>query len=169
MSSGMSRKGIVLMSMLALALGPVSWVSSEEQAASKDIVETAMAAGQFSTLVKAIQTAGLVEVLKGPGPFTVFAPTDQAFSELPAEELDALMKDPAKLKQLLLHHVVAGKLMGQEVAKQTSLKTLQGGELEVTLDDKDLLVDDGLVVQADIQASNGVIHTIDTVLLLSEE
>ncbi len=131
-----------------------------------DIVDTAVAAGSFSTLVKAVQAAGLVETLKGPGPFTVFAPTDEAFAKLPAGTLEAVLKDKAKLTSILTYHVVAGKVMAKDVAGMhgESAKTLQGGRLKIDASHA-VKVGTATVVKADVEASNGVIHVIDSVLL----
>jgi uncharacterized surface protein with fasciclin (FAS1) repeats len=138
---------------------------AEEKAAAKDIVDTAVAAGSFKTLAAALQAAGLVETLKGKGPFTVFAPTDEAFAKLPPGALDALLKDKAKLTAVLTYHVVAGKVTAAEVVKLTSAKTLQGGSVKITVDGGKVSVDGAHVVKADVVASNGVIHVIDAVLM----
>jgi uncharacterized surface protein with fasciclin (FAS1) repeats len=131
-----------------------------------DIVEVATAAGSFKTLLQAATVAGLVDTLKGPGPFTVFAPTDEAFAALPAGTLDGLLKDPAKLKDILLYHVVSGKVMADEVVKLTSATTVQGKAITITVKDGTVYLNDTVkVVTTDIQASNGVIHVIDAVLL----
>ena len=133
-------------------------------AASRDIVDTAVAAGNFTTLAKALQAAGLVDTLKGPGPFTVFAPTDEAFAKLPAGALDALLKDKAKLTAVLTYHVVPGKVMAADVVKLTSAKTVQGQS--ITIDTSaGVKVDGANVVKTDITTSNGVIHVIDAVIL----
>lgn len=132
--------------------------------APKDIVDTAVAAGSFKTLATALTAAGLVDTLKGAGPFTVFAPTDEAFAKLPAGTLDALLKDKAKLTAVLTYHVVAGKVMAADVVKLKSAKTVQGGS--VTIDTaKGVKVDAANVVKTDIACSNGVIHVIDAVIL----
>ena len=133
--------------------------------AKKDIVDTAIGAGSFKTLVAAVQAAGLVDALKGTGPFTVFAPTDEAFAKLPAGTVDALLKDPAKLKQILLYHVVAGKVMAADAAKLTAAKTLQGASIKIKVDGSTVMINDAKVTTADIETSNGVIHVIDTVIL----
>jgi uncharacterized surface protein with fasciclin (FAS1) repeats len=129
-----------------------------------DVVDTAVAAGSFKTLAAALQAAGLVETLKGPGPFTVFAPTDDAFAKLPAGTLDALLKDKQRLAAVLTYHVVAGQVMAADVVKLTAAKTVQGGSLAIRAD-SGVTVDGAKVVKADIQASNGVIHVIDAVLI----
>jgi uncharacterized surface protein with fasciclin (FAS1) repeats len=130
---------------------------------AKDIVDTAVSAGSFKTLVTAVQAAGLVETLKGPGPFTVFAPTDEAFAKIPKAQLDALLKDKAKLTAVLTYHVVPGKVMAKDV-KAGKVKTVQGGEITVgTMGG--VTVDNAKVVGTDVAASNGVIHVIDTVIM----
>ncbi|MET0551511.1 MAG: fasciclin domain-containing protein [Vicinamibacteria bacterium] len=132
--------------------------------AKKDIVDTAVAAGSFKTLATALQAAGLVETLKGKGPFTVFAPTDDAFAKLPAGALDALLKDKAKLTAVLTYHVVPGRVTAADVAKLKEAKTVQGGSLRISTAGG-VKVDDANVVKTDIEASNGVIHVIDSVLM----
>jgi uncharacterized surface protein with fasciclin (FAS1) repeats len=131
---------------------------------AKDIVDTALAAGQFNTLASALKAAGLVETLKGPGPFTVFAPTDQAFAAIPKAELDALLKDKAKLTAVLTYHVVPGKLMAKDV-KPGAVKTVQGSSLNVKAEAGKVMVDNATVIKTDIAADNGVIHVIDRVVL----
>jgi transforming growth factor-beta-induced protein len=137
---------------------------------AKDIVDTAVAAGSFKTLAKALEAAGLVETLKGEGPFTVFAPNDQAFAKLPEDALEDLLKpeNKEKLKAILTYHVVAGELMAADVAKMTSAKTVQGQELAVKVQDDTVMVGDAKVIQTDIGCSNGVIHIIDSVLMPPE-
>lgn len=133
--------------------------------APKTIADIAIADGRFKTLVAAATAAGLVDTLKSAGPFTVFAPTDDAFAKLPAGTVDALLKDPAKLKDILLYHVVAGKVMAADVVKLTSAKTVQGSNITIKVDGSKVMVNDANVVITDIQASNGVIHVIDKVIL----
>jgi uncharacterized surface protein with fasciclin (FAS1) repeats len=130
---------------------------------AKDIVDTAVAAGSFNTLAAALGAAGLVDTLKGAGPFTVFAPTDEAFAKIPKADLDALLKDKAKLTSVLTYHVVAGKVMAADV-KVGKVKTVQGSELTVTTS-YGVKVDMSKVIKTDIVADNGVIHVIDTVLM----
>ena len=130
---------------------------------AKDIVDTAVAAGQFKTLATALQAAGLVDTLKGKGPFTVFAPTDAAFAKIPKAQLDALLADKAKLTAVLTYHVVPGKVMAKDV-KAGKVKSVQGSELTLATTGG-VTVDGAKVVQADIAADNGVIHVIDTVVL----
>ena len=132
-------------------------------AQAKDIVDTAVSAGQFKTLATALQAAGLVDTLKGKGPFTVFAPTDEAFAKIPKDQLDALLKDKAKLTAVLAYHVVPGKVMAKDV-KAGKVKTVQGSELTVATA-CGVMVDSAKVVKTDIVADNGVIHVIDSVVL----
>ena len=129
-----------------------------------DIVDTAVGAGSFGTLVTAVQAAGLVETLKSAGPFTVFAPTDEAFAKIPAETLNAVLADKEKLTAILTYHVVAGKVMAADVVNLTSATTVQGGTLKIDATDG-VKVNDATVVTADIECDNGVIHVIDTVLM----
>jgi uncharacterized surface protein with fasciclin (FAS1) repeats len=131
----------------------------------KDIVDTAVDAGSFKTLATALGAAGLVDALKGPGPFTVFAPTDAAFAKLPAGTFEALLKDIPKLKSILTYHVVSGKYMSTDVKAKTALKTLQGQDIVVAPFDGGVKVNNARVTQADIACSNGVIHVIDAVVL----
>lgn len=138
---------------------------SMDKSAPKDIVETAVAAGSFKTLAAALEAAGLVETLKGPGPFTVFAPTDAAFAKLPAGTVEALLKDKAKLTSILTYHVVAGKVEAKDVVKLDSAKTVNGQSVTIKVMGETVMVDGATVTAADIAASNGVIHVIDTVLM----
>lgn len=134
----------------------------------KDIVDTAVADGRFTTLVAAVEAAGLVDTLKGTGPFTVFAPTDDAFAKLPAGTLDELLKpeNKQKLTDILLYHVVSGKVMAADVVKLTSATTVLGKDIKITVKDGKVYLNDNVqVVITDVEASNGVIHVIDTVLL----
>jgi uncharacterized surface protein with fasciclin (FAS1) repeats len=139
--------------------------------ADKDIVDTAVAAGSFKTLAKALQAADLVETLKGAGPFTVFAPTDQAFAKLPAGTLETLLKpeNKPKLQRILKSHVVAGKVMAAEVVKISSAKAVSGDTLRIASLDGGVTVDGAKVVKTDIAATNGVIHVIDSVILPKDE
>ena len=130
---------------------------------AKDIVDTAVAAGSFNTLAAALKAAGLVDTLKGKGPFTVFAPTDAAFAKIPKADLDALLKDKAKLTAVLTYHVVSGKVLAKDV-KAGMVKTVQGSDLTVATMGG-VTVNGAKVTQADIVADNGVIHVIDTVVM----
>jgi len=145
--------------LIALAFGLGTAIAAQ----AKDIVDTAVGAGKFNTLATALKAAGLVDTLKGPGPFTVFAPTDEAFAKIPKADLDALLKDKAKLTAVLTYHVVPGKVMAKDV-KAGKVKTVQGSELTLGTSGG-VTVDAAKVVQADITASNGVIHVIDSVVL----
>jgi len=135
-------------------------------ASAADIVDTAVAGG-FTTLVAAVKAAGLVDTLKGPGPFTVFAPTDEAFAKLPPGTLDSLLKpeNKAKLVSILTYHVVAGKVMAADVVKLKSAKTVEGESIAIKTADGGVMVDKAHVTKTDIETSNGVIHVIDTVLM----
>ncbi len=159
-----SRKLSVMLgavAMLAVATPSVS------QAQDKDIVETAVAAGTFKTLATALTAAGLIETLKGPGPFTVFAPTDAAFAKVPKAQLDALLADKEALKSVLLYHVVPGKVMAADAIKLNgkSAKMASGAESKIMVMDGTVMVNQAHVTQADIVAKNGVIHVIDAVIL----
>jgi uncharacterized surface protein with fasciclin (FAS1) repeats len=148
-----------------VAVGLLVWAVLPSVAdTQKDIVDTAVSAGQFNTLAKALTEAGLVETLKGQGPFTVFAPTDEAFAKLPPGTLEALLADKAKLTAVLTYHVVAGKVMAADVIKLSEAKTVQGQSVKIgTMGG--VMVNDAHVVKTDIMASNGVIHVIDKVIL----
>ena len=129
-----------------------------------DIVDTAISAGTFNTLVTAVEAAGLVDTLKGPGPFTVFAPTDAAFAKIPKAKLDALLKDKAALAKILTYHVVSGKVMAADV-KPGMVKTVEGASITVKSMGGKVMVDKAHVTKTDIAADNGVIHVIDTVMM----
>lgn len=148
--------------VVSLATSPAMLVAQ-----SKDIVDTAVAAGTFNTLAKALQAAGLVETLKGNGPFTVFAPTDSAFAKLPAGTLESLLKpeNKQKLQRILTYHVVPGKVMAADVVKLNQAKAVSGDTIAVAAKGGSVTVDAARVTQADVPASNGVIHVIDAVIL----
>ena len=129
-----------------------------------DIVDTAINAGSFETLVTAVKAADLVDTLKGKGPFTLFAPNDDAFAKLPEGTVDKLLKDVPKLKKILTYHVVSGKVMAADVSKMKSAKTVEGSEVKIDAS-KGVKVNDATVSKADVKADNGVIHIIDTVLM----
>jgi uncharacterized surface protein with fasciclin (FAS1) repeats len=137
------------------------------QAQSQDIVDTAVAAGSFKTLAAALKAAGLIDTLKGKGPFTVFAPTDDAFAKLPAGTVEDLLKpeNKAKLTAILTYHVVAGKVMAADVVKLKNAATVNGKSVQIKVDGGTVMVDNAKVVKTDIGTSNGVIHVIDAVLL----
>jgi uncharacterized surface protein with fasciclin (FAS1) repeats len=153
---------------VALSLAVATIVSPSGLAMAQqpqaDVVDTAVAAGSFTTLATALQAAGLVDTLKGDGPFTVFAPTDEAFAKLPAGTLEALLADPAKLQAVLTYHVVPGRVTAADVATLSSAPTVQGAPIAIDTG-MGVRVNDAHVTQADVMASNGVIHVIDTVLL----
>jgi uncharacterized surface protein with fasciclin (FAS1) repeats len=149
----------------AAAPAPAASAAVTSTAGAKDIVATAIASGKFTTLVKAVQAAGLVEALQGKGPFTVFAPTDAAFAALPAGTLDNLLKDPAALKNVLLYHVLPAEVMAAQVKDGLTAKTLQGSDLKFSVANGVVKVGDATVITTDIATSNGVIHVIDKVLL----
>ncbi len=158
----MKLRSLLKLTVLSAALV----VSAASYASAKaDIVDTAVTAGSFNTLVTAVKAADLVDTLKGTGPFTVFAPNDAAFAKVPAADLQALLKDKAALGKVLTYHVVAGKVMASDVVKLTSAKTVQGQELKIAVKDGVVYVDGAKVISTDIETSNGVIHVIDSVVL----
>ena len=159
----MPRKSLVF-SILAGLLLVFMLAGLSGCAAEEDIVDTADGDDRFETLVSALEAADLVDTLKGEGPYTVFAPTDDAFDKLPAGTLDALLDDIPTLKDILLYHVVAGELTAEEIEERTSASTLLGEDVSFSVADATVMVNDSEVVDADIQCSNGVIHAIDTVL-----
>ncbi len=146
--------------------GALALMVASSTAFAADIVDTAIA-GHFTTLAAAVKAAGLVDTLKGPGPFTVFAPTDEAFAKLPPGTLESLLKpeNKAKLQSILTYHVVAGKVMAADVMKLSSAKTVEGESVTINMKNGGVMVDNAHVTKTDIMASNGVIHVIDTVLL----
>jgi uncharacterized surface protein with fasciclin (FAS1) repeats len=161
-----------VLSLFGLAIGAYALTSSSAvgadtatKAAPKDIVATAVGAEDFKTLVTAVKAADLVKVLSGKGPFTVFAPNDEAFAEIPKEQLAALLKDPKALGGILTYHVVEGKVMAADVVKLSSAKTVQGEAVKVAVVDGKVKINDATVIKADIECTNGVIHVIDAVLL----
>jgi uncharacterized surface protein with fasciclin (FAS1) repeats len=155
-----------LLAALVLSAGLSRAVVAQQQ----DIVDTAVAAGSFKTLAAALQAAGLVDTLKGAGPFTVFAPTDEAFAKLPAGTVETLLKpeNKAKLQRILTYHVVSGKVMAADVVKLKSAKAVSGDTIRINTTGG-VTVDNARVVKTDIAASNGVIHVIDTVILPREK
>ena len=164
------KKQLIAGIVAAMALTGTA-VNMGAATADKDIVDTAVAAGSFKTLVKALQAADLVATLKGAGPFTVFAPTDEAFAKLPAGALETLLKpeNKSKLQRLLTSHVVAGKVMAVDIVKTTSAKAVSGDMLTIASRDGGVTVDSAKVVKTDIAATNGVIHVIDSVILPKDE
>lgn len=158
---------IATLASLPAAAGAQTMTSKEEKSSMKTIVEVAKEAGTFNTLVTALQAAGLVETLQGKGPFTVFAPSDEAFAKLPAGTIEALLKDKQKLAAVLTFHVLPGQVMAADVLKAHHLEaaTVNGEPLRVSVKDGKVYVNGARVVGADVAASNGVIHVIDAVLL----
>jgi uncharacterized surface protein with fasciclin (FAS1) repeats len=174
------RRSLLLLAVLALVAVPfvlaacgdsdaseATSPSPSPSMAAKDIVDTAVEAGGFTTLVTALQAAGLDETLKGEGPFTVFAPSDDAFAAVPAETLDALLADPeGALTDVLTYHVVAGRVMSTDLSDGMTAETVNGEPITITIgDDGTVMVNDATVTTADIETSNGVIHVIDAVLI----
>ena len=157
----------VFVAVVAVALFVPLAPQNRLHAVTQDIVDTAVSAGSFNTLAKALQAAGLVDTLKGKGPFTVFAPTDEAFAKLPAGVLDDLLKpeNKQKLTQILTYHVVPGKVTAADVTQLKSAKTVNGGSLRISAAGGSVMVDNAKVVKADVMASNGVVHVIDSVIL----
>ena len=155
---------------LALVLGMNAGMASvtADEPGTKDIVDTAVAAGNFKTLVTAVKAAGLVDTLKGEGPFTVFAPTDEAFAKIPEDKLQALLKDKKALTAVLTYHVVSGKVMAADVVKLDSAKTIQGQSLGIVTKDGKVTINGVNAVKTDIVCKNGVIHVIDAVLMPPE-
>jgi uncharacterized surface protein with fasciclin (FAS1) repeats len=153
----------------AVVLGFVVGAGVARAEGEKDIVDTAVGAGSFTTLAKALQAAGLVATLKGAGPFTVFAPTDEAFAKLPAGTVEELLKpeNKARLTAILTYHVVPGKVMAHDVVGLTSAKTVNGASLTIAVKGGGVMIDNAKVVKTDITTSNGVIHVIDSVILPS--
>jgi uncharacterized surface protein with fasciclin (FAS1) repeats len=153
--------------LVALVLGFVVCSSAQLRAADKDIVDTAVGAKQFSTLVAAVKAAGLVETLKGEGPFTVFAPTNAAFEKLPEGTVESLLKpeNKDKLVAVLTYHVVPGKVMAKDVVELSKAKSVQGKEITITVKGDQVMVDKARVTKTDIECTNGVIHVINAVIL----
>jgi uncharacterized surface protein with fasciclin (FAS1) repeats len=160
-----NRKFIALAAVGALSLSAMAPVVSAKPAAKLNIVQTAVAAGQFKTLTMLVKQAGLAGALQAKGPFTVFAPTDAAFAKVPKATLAALAKDKAKLRAVLLYHVAKGKLTAARVVKLHSVKTLNGQSLKVRVSHGTVTVGGARVIKTDIGASNGVIHVINKVLI----
>ena len=159
---------VAVLAVAAAAVGGTGPASAGTRASKVDIVQTAVAAGQFTTLASLLQKAGLVDTLATGGPFTVFAPTDAAFAKVPKATLDALAADPAKLKAVLLYHVVPGRVTAADVVKLTSAKTAEGRSLGIKVVNGSVFVDGAQVTTPDVEATNGVIHVIDSVLIPKE-
>jgi len=156
-----------ILTAAALALGLLFATAAATQAGEKDIIDTAVKAGKFKTLAAAVKAAGLVETLKSEGPFTVFAPTDEAFSKLPKGTIKKLLKpkNKEKLTSILTYHVVPGKVMAKDVVKLEEAKTVQGSKIDIQVSGGKVMVDGATVVKTDIKCSNGVIHVIDAVIM----
>jgi len=161
----MKTRMVILSMVLAVAIALAACAGGQKM--NKDIVDTAVGAGSFETLVAAVKAGDLVETLKGKGPFTVFAPTDEAFAKLPAGTLETLLKpeNKSKLVSILTYHVVPGKVMALDVVNLKSAKTVNGQDLTIKVDGGTVMVDNAKVIKTDIACSNGVIHVIDTVVL----
>lgn len=159
---------VAVLAVATAAVGGTGPASAGTRASKVDIVQTAVAAGQFTTLASLLQKAGLVDTLATGGPFTVFAPTDAAFAKVPKATLDALAADPAKLKAVLLYHVVPGRVTAADVVKLTSAKTAEGRSLGIKVVNGAVFVDGAQVTTPDVEATNGVIHVIDSVLIPKE-
>jgi transforming growth factor-beta-induced protein len=162
------KKLMMLVAAFALVVSPV--MAADTAVAEKSIVETAVGAGKFNTLVAALKAAGLVEAVSGKGPLTVFAPTDEAFAKLPKGTVETLLKpeNKEKLVAILKYHVVAGSYPAAKVLQNDTLTTLQGGKVTITNSDKGVMIDKAKVAKADIMCTNGVIHVIDAVILPAE-
>jgi uncharacterized surface protein with fasciclin (FAS1) repeats len=163
----MKRIGIAAMAAVFLAVAGLTIGGTGARAGNQDIVATAVGAGQFKTLAAALKAADLVDTLKGTGPFTVFAPTDEAFAKLPPGTVDNLLKpeNKSKLKAILTYHVVPGAVKAEQVTKLDTAKTVNGATVKVSAKGGKVMINDATVVKADISASNGVIHVIDKVIL----
>lgn len=159
------RKTLITLALAALVAAVVAAPAGARQATKPNIVQTAAGAGQFETLVKLVKTAGLARTLSGRGPYTVFAPTDAAFAKVPKRTLDGLLRDRAKLRAVLLYHVVSGRVTARKVTKLRSAETLNGARVRVRVRNGNVLINRAKVVTPDVKASNGVIHVIDRVLI----
>ena len=162
-----SQKLIISAIMFSLIFTSISFAGDHHKSKSskKDIVTIAVEAGNFKTLATALTEAGLIEALQGDGPFTVFAPTDDAFAKLPEGTIESLLKDKDALTKILLYHVVSGEVTSKDVVKLKKAETLEGENVSITTTDDGVMINDSNVIAVDIMASNGVIHVIDTVLL----
>lgn len=160
------RKIVAALALTAMMVGAIRFAKAGEE---KDLIETLTTAGQFNTLLKATALAGLTDTLKGEGPFTVFAPSDQAFAQLPEGTLDSLLKDKARLKAVLSYHIVPARIPSAEMAKMESAKTLDGRNLTLSASDGQNMVNKAKVVRPDIRCSNGIIHVIDAVYVPPSE
>jgi uncharacterized surface protein with fasciclin (FAS1) repeats len=154
-----------LVAVAAVAVSLAAGAATARPVAQRNIVQTAIAAGQFKTLAKLLTRAGLVSALERPGPYTVFAPTDAAFAKVPKKTLDSLLADKAKLKAVLLYHVVPGRVTAADVAKLSATKTLDGAKVRIRVSGSNVFVNQAKVTKADVTASNGVIHVVNRVLV----
>jgi uncharacterized surface protein with fasciclin (FAS1) repeats len=159
------KKLITVVALAALVLTAVAPTATATKSEGKNIVRTATAAGQFKTLTMLLERAGLAGALQQKGPYTVFAPTDAAFKQVPKKTLDALLRDKAKLKAVLLYHVVSGRVTAARVAKLASAKTLNGQRLRIRVSGSNVFVNSAKVAKADVTATNGVIHVVNRVLI----
>lgn len=159
------KKLITILALAALVVPATASTTTARTHENKNIVQTAVAAGQFKTLTKLLTRAGLVNTLQQPGPYTVFAPTDAAFKKVPKKTLKALLTNKAKLKAVLLYHVVAGKVTAADVVKLRSAKTLNGKKVRLRVSGSNVFVNTAKVVKADVMATNGVIHVVNRVLI----
>lgn len=161
------RIALILAAVAAVSVTGAASASAQQAGATQetDIVDTAVAAGSFDTLATLLQRAGLVDALKGEGPFTVFAPTDAAFAKVPKNKLNALLRNRRKLRRVLLYHVAAGQLEAADVVQRWSIRTLNGRKVRVRVTDSNVFLNRAQVVTPDVMASNGVIHVIDRVLI----
>ncbi len=163
----MKKTNLIIAAIILLAVVFTAKTNAYEKNKEnkKDIVTIAVEAGTFKTLATALTETGLVEALKGEGPFTVFAPTDEAFAKLPEGTVENLLQDKEALKNILLYHVVSGKVKSKDVVKLNKATTLNEGDVKIKVKNNNVMINNSKVIQADIYASNGVIHVIDTVLL----
>jgi len=159
------KRFISLLAVVAALVASTAVTAPAQPRQSRDIVQTAVAAGQFKTLARLLTKAGLVGALEKPGPYTVFAPTDAAFAKVPKKTLDALLANKAKLKAVLLYHVVAGKVTAADVTKLSSAKTLDGKTVRIRVSGTNVFVNTAKVTKPDVMATNGVIHVVNRVLI----
>ncbi len=159
------KKLVPLLIVAAALVGSTAATAPAQPRQSRDIVQTAVAAGQFKTLARLLSRAGLVGALEKPGPYTVFAPTDAAFAKVPRQTLDALLADKAKLKAVLLYHVVSGKVVAADVVKLSSARTLEGKRVRIKVAGTNVFVNTAKVTKPNVMASNGVIHVVNRVLI----
>ena len=162
-----SQKLMISAILFSLAIISISFAGDHhnKKGSEKDIVTIAVESGKFNTLAKALTETGLVEALQGDGPFTVFAPTDDAFAKLPEGTIESLLKDKETLKTILLYHVVSGKVTSKQVVDLNEAETLAGKNINIKVKDGSVMINNATVTTADVMASNGVIHIIDTVLI----